>query len=660
MNDSIISDEAATSNVASAETPSNRGVTFRAILIAIVLSILCGLWVRQAEIIVLASQITESVPPIPALGVLVLLILLGPLLRVLSPRFGLSRQESLVIYNFVIVATGLSACSVIRFLINIIGAPFYFATPQNHFSTFWHLLPDWLVVKDPQVIKNLYDAASPGPVPWQFWLVPVLCWSVFILVLWVCMLCLVHIVRHRWTEEEHLPFPIIALPLEMTSEAREGAKPFFRNPIMWAGFSLSAIYNLINISHSLFPAIPFLGKNFDFSPFMSNAPFSSMTPVSLEYRPELIGFGFLVPLELSFSIWFFYLVSKIEALTMFLNAYNVAGAPFAQEQGMGAFLVLGGWFVWQVRHDIARPFTNLRLPRQQRSADAPLWPILGFLASFLFLSLFMGAAGMAIWVAVVYLAIVLLTALVSTRIRAEAGVPLIWLFPYFQQYMIMYNVFGAAALTPATAPATPFVLFLMVWLSRGFYPAYMSYQIESLKMADAVNIPRPRMAWTLVGAAIVGIGLAWFITLPTFYAHGAAHLGGGMWGTWVSNPEFQRILDVQRNHAPRDMNRIWAYSGGAAITLILLALRQRLVGFPLHPLGFAAANCYGSLTWGPFLIVWVIKSLILRYGGISLYRRAVPGFLGFALGHLFIAGVVWGLLGAFWPAAAQAYNVYFG
>ena len=637
----------------------SRGVTPRALILAVLLSIVCGLWVREAEIIVASSQITESVPPIPALGVLMLLIALGPLLRGLGDRWGLSRQETLVIYCFVAVATGLSACSVIRFVVNIIATPFYYDTPQNHFSSLWHLLPGWLVVKDPQVVKRMYEASPSGPVPWQFWLVPVLCWSVFILVFWVCMLCLVYIVRQRWVEAERLSFPIIALPLEATGTG-EGGRPFFRNPVMWAGFGLAALYNLVNIAHVLSPAVPFLDKHLDLTPHLVNAPYKSLAPISLEFQPELIGFGFLVPLDISFSMWFFYLVSKVEALVMVTHGLDVAGVPFDQEQAMGAFLLLGGWFLWQVRRDIARPFKNLWLPRSQRNLDAPLWPVLGFVACFAFLSLFLGAAGMAIWAAVAYLAIVLLTALVSARIRAEAGVPLIWLFPFGQQKLFLLTVFGAGMLGPAAAPATLAILYLITWLARGFYPAYIGYQIESLKIADEVNIPRTRMAWTLIGAAIVGLVIAWLIHLPTYYTHGAAHMDGALWGTWFSRPEFQSVLTAQGAHPPRDVHRLWAYAAGAAVTVVLLIFRQHVTGFPLHPLGFAAANSYGYLTWWPFLVVWVIKALILRYGGIGLYRRAVPGFLGFALGHLFVAGVLWGLLGVFWPAAVKAYSVYFG
>ena len=40
---------------------------------------------------------------------------------------------------------------------------------------------------------------------------------------------------------------------------------------------------------------------------------------------------------------------------------------------------------------------------------------------------------------------------------------------------------------------------------------------------------------------------------------------------------------------------------------------------------------YGDPLWGPFLSVWIIKKLVMKYGGMRMYRKLVPGFLGLAL-----------------------------
>ena len=46
---------------------SGRMLTRRALLVSIVLTFVTVLWVRQVELIKMTCQITESVPPIPAL-----------------------------------------------------------------------------------------------------------------------------------------------------------------------------------------------------------------------------------------------------------------------------------------------------------------------------------------------------------------------------------------------------------------------------------------------------------------------------------------------------------------------------------------------------------------------------------------------------------------
>ena len=56
------------------------------------------------------------------------------------------------------------------------------------------------------------------------------------------------IVRRRWEEEEHLPFPVIVLPLEMT---REGA-PLYRNPLLWLGFAFPAVLHSLNSLASIY------------------------------------------------------------------------------------------------------------------------------------------------------------------------------------------------------------------------------------------------------------------------------------------------------------------------------------------------------------------------------------------------------------------------
>ena len=72
------------------------------------------------------------------------------------------------------------------------------------------------------------------------------------------------------------------------------------------------------------------------------------------------------------------------------------------------------------------------------------------------------------------------------------------------------------------------------------------------------------------------------------------------------------------------------------------------------------ACAYGELIWASFLAVWLIKSILLRYGGGQLYLKALPAFLGFGLGHFITAGLIWGSLAAALGGPFLRWGVFFG
>ena len=84
-----------------------------------------------------------------------------------------------------------------------------------------------LSVNDKSVLKGYYEG---GPLyniqHLKVWIIPIATWSVFIFVVLLIMLCINIIIRRQWVENEKLSYPIIQLPLEMTSPN------FFSNRVM--------------------------------------------------------------------------------------------------------------------------------------------------------------------------------------------------------------------------------------------------------------------------------------------------------------------------------------------------------------------------------------------------------------------------------------------
>jgi hypothetical protein len=50
-----------------------------------------------------------------------------------------------------------------------------------------------------------------------------------------------------------------------------------------------------------------------------------------------------------------------------------------------------------------------------------------------------------------------------------------------------------------------------------------------------------------------------------------------------------------------------------------------------------------NIIWLPLLVAWAVKLLILRYGGLKLYRDSLPFFLGLILGE-FVVESLWTLI----------------
>jgi hypothetical protein len=629
-------------------------------LIALGFTVLTGFWVRQSEIVVLSTAVSESVPAIPGVAALIFLLPINALLRRIRGIRPLTRGEILVIFLFVTVACTMMAQAVMRFLFALICSPFYFA--EMHIASIQKYIPGWMVPKNTEVIRHLYEHAPDGRVPWSLWWQPGLVWMGFYLALWWTLYCMMALFYRAWAEEERLSFPLTFLPIEMTGEQSAG-RPFFRNGVMWAGFAVAAAYNLINIAHALHPAFPALEKEVDLAPFFTNPPWSAVAPLMFHFRPELIGLGFLVSTEISLTVWVSFLLMKLAAVAFAMVGYPPDPLPYPAEQGIGAYLVIAILLLWLARHNL-RAAWRLALRGQAEAGPEGIlyrWLFVGLIGGFLLVWGFAAKAGMAGWVACAYLIVVLAVALVYGRLRAETGVPLLWLFPVSMQKSVFFYTFGSGPFL-ASGQATLPIWGVFTLLARGYFPEMTGYQVEAMELARRTGLRASRVALALCLAVIAGFAVGWFNHLTPYYHYGAQQVvgGAGIWGTWVAIPEYRTVLGYMSQPKLPDISRIWATCVGGLIVAGIFLVRLRFAGFLLHPLGYAMTCCAGDLIWGSFVIVWIVKSLVLRYGGMPLYRNTVPFFLGLALGHFAVAGVAWGLLGAWTGDAVRGYQVWFG
>ncbi|MHB1458332.1 MAG: DUF6784 domain-containing protein [Armatimonadota bacterium] len=81
-----------------------------------------------------------------------------------------------------------------------------------------------------------------------------------------------------------------------------------------------------------------------------------------------------------------------------------------------------------------------------------------------------------------------------------------------------------------------------------------------------------------------------------------------------------------------------------AIVFLLAFARTIWFGFPLHPIGYAFACAYSmEYIWNIVLLCWFVKFLVLRYGGLRMYRRSMPFFFGLVIGDA-VTQFIWTLI----------------
>ncbi|MGI5820060.1 MAG: DUF6785 family protein [Armatimonadota bacterium] len=653
-------------------------------LLSLVFLIFSLVWMQMSGLVGRGAQLGESVPVIPAVGALLFLTLLLPLLRKLPVWLRLDRAGVLMVYAFLAIAVSMSSVGVARMLFPNATALFYFATPENNFEQFQQHIPDWIRPGDgPEVIRQMYegsDAALSGDVPsgllgvfavvpWGAWITPLTAWTIFLLAAFIAMMSLMTMFRRQWVERERLTFPIVHLVMDLAGgKDAETILSFFKNPVMWTGFGLAAVYNLMNILNAWNPAIPAMGRAEDLGGLFTERPWSAIAPLSIAWRPENIGIGYLVPTDITLSVWVFYLALRLANVFQTAVGYDISGFPFEQEQSFGSYLALGVFLIFVAREHLGRVFRKaVGAAQSVDDSDEPMSyraAVIGLIAGVVVMLVWAKAAGMALWTAAIFFGLFLLFALVYARARAEAGAAMVWLFPFYQHKRMMINVTGSAIYERFGGWSNLTIFSLLMFLSRGYFQSMMAYQIEATKIADEARIKQRVMTWWLVAALVVGLAGAYVIHLQAYYTHGANILEGGTtqggYRTRLAIQEYEGLASYTRGHREPDRPRTIAAGTGLVITVALIGLRSVFLRFPLHPLGFAMVTAYGGPLWGPFFIVWVIKTLVLRIGGMGMYRRLIPFFLGIVIGHFFTAGLVWGWLSAVFEEMGRRYVVHFG
>ncbi|PIY38942.1 MAG: hypothetical protein COZ05_19920 [Armatimonadetes bacterium CG_4_10_14_3_um_filter_59_10] len=648
---------------ASQSSTKSSGFSLRALLTATVLVGLVNLWVLITELRT-GSYATGGTPPATAIGGLLLLLAFNPLLRRFHREY--SRAEILIIYAFLCIAIPMAGIGVVRAFVPHTTVLKYFAMPENRFQELDKHLPWWQKVTNPQIVRQCYEGAPDKKVPWRPWLPPLTRWFTFFAAIFAAITSLLTIFRKQWVEHEHLSFPLLEMPLRLIQGATLERPALLRDPVFYVGFVAAFLYHALNVLKAAHLIDKAPGLLFNLDPVLSGRPWNALVPLHLYNMPQIVGLGYFVSLEISFSVWFFYWLERLVGTIGVCQGYQIVEFPYMIQQSAGGYMAFGLLLCYTARRHLRDVIRKALFndPSVDDSAEPMSYrlALIVFVAAMAYLVFWCTAAGMVWWLATLYMGFIAIFALVYGRIRAETGVPYAILYPLGEPKNLMLDALGALGWVKPLGVRNLVVFSSLSWLSRHYYPEFMAaYQMDGLKIAEAARVHRRAIVRVMVTAMVVGLVFAFWSHLTAYYRYGENNVdsatGGGDPRAMVALGDYKTAETFLWGALPPMIPHLTSAAVGFLFTAALFFARVVAINSPFHPMGFLMATCYGAEgpMWWSFFIVWVMKGLILRYGSVKLYRRLAPAFVGLALGHFFWGGLVWGNLCSlpFVPAAMR-------
>jgi len=640
---------------AEARTHRPGRITFRSLLVGTILAILHTAWLVYEETVWghfgIANTATSLVPSV--VGILFLLLMINSLLLRFYPRWALRPSELMVLFTMLTLSAVTAGFDLLQNLTPIMVLPFWFADDINRWNRFHSLIPSWFAPRDKEVLKGYFLGSSTffQPEVMKAWAVPLIAWGLFLFVIAWTMLCLNTLMRRQWVDRERLTFPIVHLPILVSQSGSLGG--LFHSRAMLVGFLLPVCIESMNVLSTIFPAVPHLQLNVvNVGRYLPGPPWSGANPIFIAWWPFGLGLAFLIPLDVSFSCWFFFLVRKLSEVMGVVWGWRepyagfAPGAfPYVRELAYGAWIGLFLTLIWSARSQL---FEILRkafgLSREPDDSQEPISyraAVAGVASGFLILFSFAIVSGMTPWVALLYFALYFLATVVMTRIYAQIGSPILELY-FFNAESLLATATGSRILTSQDLV----ILTYFFWFNRCYRQHPMGHQLESLRFAEVTHTPLRQMPGVILGAAVIGIVVGLLATMQIYYTNGASTakvLGSQMGVAWEA---YGRLSAWADNPQAPQTGALTTVGISLGATLLWGALRNALIGFPLHPVGYAFAVSYAmEYFWAIFLSTWIVKALLVRYGGLKAYRAALPFFLGLIVGDS-VTQVFWGLVAA--------------
>ncbi|MES2464557.1 MAG: DUF6785 family protein [Armatimonadota bacterium] len=609
---------------------------------------------------VAATYISGNQFPIGALFILFFFSLaVNGFLRRFAPARVFRPSELLTIWTLILVASGIPSSGMMRYLIPNIAAPQYLSTSINNWEqrVWGEGTPSWLRLSDPAAAQAFISGYPRGQeqVPWGAWITPLFFWGILAGLFTVATFCVSNLLRRQWVENERFAFPLVALPVLVAAEPPPGrsVNDLFRSPLFWVAVAMVTIYHGIRGMHQMYPSIPDIPQIIPLSPYFTSPPWNSIGSFELRFYPLVMGLAYLLPSDVCFSLWFFYLFYKAQLIYAASLNYETQGALISYEahlfHGLEAFgggLALLSWIAWTGRRHFRDVWEKAvgAIGSEKIDDSGEMFSyratILGLVISYGGIALWLYAAGVPGLYTVSTLLMLTLALVTIAWLVSQAGM-LFAQQPYCSIDILAPTLGTSSLKIPALYTMTRFEYSFLFDTREMLTPSVLM----GTKVGDASDLDLRSLFRAMAASVALGIVISAIVSVTMPYMNGG--------GDNLKNPFMYRAAPTKSLSFLAGIGAVpykgtWTNSlhivGGYAGVLALFFARARF-GLGLHPIGFLVASIYGIRSlWSSIFFGWLFKSIVQRYSGMKGFQAALPFFLGLILGDALNA-VIWIALG---------------
>lgn len=496
-------------------------------------------------------------------------------------------------------------------------------------------------------------------VPWYAWTRTLLFWAPLILSLFIVSIGLALVVHRQWSDHEQLPYPTVRFAKAILPEEGETTSRIFRERLFWVGVIPVLLLHLNNYAALWWPkyllAMP---REVDFRPLWNTVAilressswgeFQRLAMPSIQF--SFVGFAYLLASDVALSLGigpYLYVIVIGLLATYGINIDGWYIFPGGRSGGYaGAYLA-----VFLVLLYLGRQYYKAVLRRVAflPSADAvephAVWGGRAALAGMAIFSVQMLALGLEWPYVLLYGIGIVATLVVMSRLVAEAGIFAVT--PYFTSCAIIHGFLGDEA---TGAYAVLIMGIVSSTLLVNPTETMMPFAASAFRLVEWKGVKiGPIARWGALALALALV-IAIPVTLYLQYQHGAIMARAAWWNCddlpgypfraerWLRNSlEAQGSLAASESltglahfsHAEPMKEFAIAFAATFTLVFVLSWLRKRFAWWPLHPVLLLGLANYQTMRISfSFLLGWMIKSAVVKYGGTRSYQKLMPVMMG--------------------------------